>query len=127
LVKRKVVFATPDKNFALAMIWGTRDELAVGYYKNTKTKEKIMYIDELKPKKLELLNQEGYLYEVDNGGFTQNKRLMKEEYIVTKDIKVQKEIKIKNILTRLKRTKKVKIVPYDNVLKEMQKRDKETQ
>lgn len=53
------VFATTDKKFAMAMIHGTGNELAVGYFVDQQTHKERMYIDELRPGKLDLLNAPG--------------------------------------------------------------------
>ena len=74
--KQKVVFASPDEKFAVAMIYGTGNELAVGYHINTKTNHKEFYIDELKPGKLTLLTQPGSLYLIQDQSFQSHPDLM---------------------------------------------------
>ena len=124
LYKRKVVYATPDIKFALAMMYGTGDELAVGYFTNTKTNERRMYIDELKPNTLKLLDKPGYLYTVSRKGFKRNKKISDVEYIRFRRVKVVEETKIDNVLKELKKYKNIDFTKYNKVLDAMKKRDK---
>ena len=123
--KRSVVFATSDVRFALAMMYGTGDELAVGYFINTETREEEMYIDELQPNKLQLLEAPGYLYEVSSEGFYQDPALSHVELVKDSEIKVIRMTKIENILNELKKYK-ISIVRYDNVPDAMKQREKES-
>ncbi len=124
LFSDKVVFATPDIRFALAMIHGSGHELAVGYFGKTRPGEKEMYIDELQPNKLELLNQPGYLYEVDAVTFGgREKHLSHAERISKKPVKVLRAIHIDNVLAELKKYE-INIVGYDNVSEALGKRQK---
>lgn len=117
-----VIFATNDPLFAMAMTFGTGKELAVGYFINKKTNSKNMYIDELKKGSLRLLENVGYLYEVEGTKFTTDKRLMPEELVSHSEVKVLRESRIPNILNYLK-INNVEIVRYENVPKEMKARN----
>lgn len=122
--KRAVVFATSDIRFALAMMYGTGDELAVGYFVNTETHEEEMYIDELQPDKLKLLEVPGYLYEVKAEGFYQDPSLSHVELVKDTEAEVSKMTRVKNILDELKKYK-ISIVAYDDVPVAMKQRGKE--
>ena len=119
----KVVFATDDIPFALAMTFGLGHELAVGYFNVAKDNSLRMYIDELMPKKIELLNQPGFLYLVESTNFKKDGRLAHCEYISQHPAKVIKEWPIKNVLEEIKKYK-VEIVGYNNLLKKMKTRKK---
>lgn len=118
---RSVVFATSDIRFALAMTYGTGNELAVGYFINPKTREEEMYIDELQPGKLQLLNASGYLYEVGTEGFYQNPDLSHIEFVKDAEARVMKVTKIKNILEELMKYE-ISIVKYEDVPMTMKQR-----
>lgn len=122
--KRAVVFATSDIRFALAMMYGTGDELAVGYFVNTNTHEEEMYIDELQPDKLKLLESPGYLYEVSAEGFYQDPALSHVELVKDTEAKVIKMTKLENTLEELKKYK-ISIVKYEDVPVAMKQRGKE--
>ena len=122
--KRPVVFATSDIRFALAMMYGTGDELAVGYFVDTNTHEEEMYIDELQPNKLRLLEAPGYLYEVSTEGFYQDPVLSHVELVKDTEAQVIKVSKIYNILDELKKHK-ITIVKYEDVPEAMKQRGKE--
>ena len=123
--KRAVVFATSDIRFALAMIYGTGDELAVGYFVNTDTHEEEMYIDELQPNKLKLLEAPGYLYEVRAKGFYQDSSLSHVELVKDTEAEVIKTTRIENVLNELKKHR-ISIVKYDDVPAAMRQRGKES-
>lgn len=122
--KRAVVFATSDIRFALAMMYGSGDELAVGYFVNTKTHEEEMYIDELQPDKLKLLEALGYLYEVSAEGFYQDPALSHIELIKNTEAEIINTTKIENILDELKKYK-ISIIKYEDVPAAMKQRGKE--
>ena len=122
--KRSVVFATSDPRFALAMMYGTGDELAVGYFVNTQTHEEEMYIDELQPGKLKLLETPGYLYEVSAEGFYQDPALSHVEMVNDSEVRVLREIKVENILEELRKYD-ISIVTYEDVPATMKERGKE--
>ena len=122
--KRPVVFATSDICFALAMIYGTGDELAVSYFIDTNTHKEEMCIDELRPNASKLLEAPGYLYEVSEEGFYQDSALSHVELVKDTEAEVVKVSKIDNILDEL-RKHKVAIVKYEDVPKEMERRGKE--
>lgn len=122
--KRAVVFATSDIRFALAMMYGSGDELAVGYFVNTKTHEEEMYIDELQPDKLKLLEAPGYLYEVSAEGFYQDPALSHIELIKNTEAEIINTTKIENILDELKKYK-ISIIKYEDVPAAMKQRGKE--
>ena len=113
LPDEKVVFATSDFRFALAMTYGTGDELAVGYYGDNYQNLQ-MYIDELQPSKLQLLSQPGWLYYVPASGFKPDKRLAHCEFINPSWVEIIKKVKIDNIFDQLKKYQ-IDIVEYDNV------------
>ncbi len=97
-----VVFATPDILFALAMIHGTGNELAVGYFVDLETRKEEMYIDELMP----------------------DVRLIRSELISKSVTPVISETSYPSILAELKKYN-INFVGYENVLIEMQKRGKD--
>ena len=121
LFNGKVVFATPDIRFALAMIHGTGEEIAVGYYNSRKIEKKQMYIDELQPDSLQLFQQSGCLYLVAAAGFVPDKRLAHSEYINRNPVRVLEKFRITNILDELAKYD-VNIVEYDDVPASMQAR-----
>ena len=120
---KAVVFASPDIRFALSMIFGTGEQIAVGYTINAKTGEEEMYLDELQPNAFELLNAPGYLYEVSADGFYQNKRLMSAEMIRDKETKVVRVTEIENVLLEIKKYN-ISITKYDDVPEAMRSRNK---
>lgn len=125
LFSDKVVFATPDIRFALAMIHSCGQELSVGYFGKIKSKEKAMYIDELEPNKLKLLNQPGYLYEVNAATFGgEEKNLCHAERISRKPVKVLRTIYIDNVLSELKKYD-INIVGYEDVLESLKQRQRD--
>ena len=111
---RSVVFATPDIRFALAMIYGTGDELAVGYFEDAKTREEEMVINELQSGRLQLLNAPGYLYEVEGAGFYYDSALCHVELIKDTEANILKEIEIPNVLDELKKYS-ITITKYKDV------------
>jgi len=119
-----VVFATSDRRFALAMIHGTGNELAVGYFVDQETHKEEMYIDELQEGKLSLLNAPGVLYEVAGDNFISDPRLSHVEFVSKIEIPVTNEVYIENILEELKKDASLRIVPYEKVLEVMKKRGK---
>lgn len=120
-----VVFATSDRRFALAMIYGTGNELAVGYFVDRETHKEEMYIDELREGKLSLLNAPGILYEVAGENFVSDPRLSHVEFVSKVETPVINEIHIENILEELKKDASLTIVPYEEVLEAMKKRGKD--
>ena len=122
--KRAVVFATSDIRFALAMMYGTGDEVAVGYFVNTETHEEEMYIDELQPDKLKLLASPGYLYEVSAEGFYQDPALSHVELVKDTEVEIIRMTRVENILDELKKHK-ISIVKYEDVPNAMKRRGKE--
>ncbi len=126
---KAVVFATPDIRFALSMIYGTGDQIAVGYTVNTKTGEEEMYLDEIQLDALALLNASGYLldapgylYEVSADGFYQDKRLIRVEMIRDTEITVIQATKIENVLQEMKKYD-ISITKYDDVPEAMRLRN----
>ena len=103
LFTHKVVFATLDSRFALAMIYGTADELAVGYVRSTKTNQLKMYIDELQPNRLQLLDGPGYLYTVSPRGFQPSRRLAHVEFVSQSEVEVLEELAVANVLEEMKK------------------------
>lgn len=122
--KRAVVFATSDIRFALAMMRGTGNELAVGYFVSPGTHDEEMYIDEIQPGKLELLNAPGYIYEVSSEGFYQDAGLSHVEFVKDGEAPVLNETKVENILDELRKYK-ITIVKYEGVPASMRERGKE--
>lgn len=114
----KVVFASDNMIFALAMTYGSGDVIAVSYGNNQK-----LYIDELKENSLDLLNKSGYLYILDNKDFKKDPRLYEDEYISYNEVEVLEEIYIDNVLDKLKELGAI-LVKYENVLDSMKKRGK---
>ncbi len=119
-----VVFATSDKRFAIAMIHGTGNELAVGYFVDQETHKEEMYIDELQEGKLSLLSAPGILYEVIGDDFISDPRLSHVEFISKTETPVIKEVYVENILEELKKDISLTLVPYEKVLEAMKRRDK---
>lgn len=118
---KPVVFATDDKNYALAMMCGTGDELAVSYAINLETGKREMYIDELQPGKLKLLEQTGYLYEVDAAHFGPSPEGLEGEYVSFEPAEVLAEEKIENIAEILQHNS-VHLIAYKQVPESMAKR-----
>lgn len=114
LLAHEVVFATPDIRFALAMIHGTGESIDIGYFSSSKTKKKQMYINELQPGSLHLLQQAGSLYLVAAAGFVATKHLTHSERIKFDPVKVQEELRIANILHELTQYD-IDIVEYHDV------------
>ncbi len=121
-----VVFASTDIRFALAMIHGTGDELAVGYFVNQETHHEHMYIDELVPHAFELLKAPGTLYELEDSGFIGDSQLSHVELISKKETKVISEKYIENIFDALKKFD-ISFVNYEEVLDAMKLRKKDPQ
>ena len=121
IMDKPVIFATPDFRFALAMIHGTGDQIAVGYFIDKDTGKKEMYLDEIKPKSLNLLRKSGCVYEVSSKGFRADSRLMPVEFIKNADAKVLRQIKINDVLEEL-RKHDVKITNYGDLPFAMKKR-----
>lgn len=122
--QESVVFATIDPLFALAMAYGSGDVLAAGYTINNKTGKKDFYLDELSPGSLNLLENPASLYIVESNKFISDKRLCPEELIAREDIKVIKEIKIRNILKELIKMG-AHIITYNEVPTSMNERNKD--
>ena len=123
---KRLIFATSDRAYALSMIHGTGDELAVMYAVNADTRKIEMFIDELEPGKLDLLSQEGYLYEVESKYFKESPEKLEGEFVSYNPVPVVKENKIDNVLGELKRTG-VNLVKYDDVPESMGKRGRDVQ
>ncbi len=119
-----VVFATPDMRFALAMIHGTGNELAVGYFVDQETHKEQMYIDELAPNAFGLLENVGILYTLEDTGFVSDSRLSHLELISKTETPVISEKLYPNILEELKKHD-IHFIKYENVLTEMKKRGKD--
>ena len=103
------------------MIFGSGQELAVGYFLDRDSQQTTMYLDELLPNKLQLLKQTGYLYRLNATGFQKDKRLCDVEYISQKPTPVVAMEKIDNVLEKLQQAA-VQIVTYENVPAEMKRR-----
>lgn len=119
-----VVFATPDVRFALAMIHGTGDELAVGYFVDQESHKEEMYIDELVPHAFNLLKSPGVLYEVSDSGFVTDPDLSHLELISKKETEVVSEKYIPDVLEELRKYE-INFVVYEKVLDEMKNRNKD--
>lgn len=122
--KRSVVFATPDARFALAMIHGTGDELAVGSFVDAETGSEEMYIHELRPGALKLLDAPGYLYEVDAEGFRKDPALSHAERIKDAPAEVIGARRVESVLKELERHD-IAIVRYEDVPEAMRRLGKE--
>lgn len=109
-----VVFATADIRFAIAMIHGTGNELSVIYCENKITGRRELFVDELRPGRLRLLEQPGFLYEVPSIGFIQHEKLLPEELVHFKEVPVLSEITLGDVRTELERLGVI-LVPYDQV------------
>ena len=114
---RSVVFATSDIRFALAMIYGTDKEFAIGYFINQETDEREMYLQELEPNALDLLDVSGVLYECVREGFVLDPALTDVEFISREPVYITKETYIPNILTELKKDGTVCIIRYRDEIK----------
>lgn len=122
--ERSVVFATPDVRFALAMIYGTGDELAVGYFVDTETGNEEMYIHELQPGKLKLLDAPGHLYEVNAEGFYKDPALSRVEFVKNTATEVIRVKYVENVFDELKKYD-ISIVEYENVPEDMRRHGKD--
>lgn len=118
-----VVFATKDRIFALAMIYGTGEQLAFDYEINRKNGKTQVYLDEIEEGALKLLERPGYLYTIDSKHFIHDPRLISEELISRKPVQVIKVEYFPNILEELKK-EDLTIVPYDQVPESMSSREK---
>lgn len=118
-----VVFATKDKRFALAMIYGTGNQLAFDYEVNQETGDTKVYLDEIEKDALKLLEQPGYLYTVPEQTFVNDSRLIPEELVSKEPVAVINIEYVPNILQQLKREDLI-IVPYEQVPTSMASRDR---
>lgn len=116
-----VVFATKDRRFALAMIYGTGDQLAFDYEINKGTGTTKVYLNEIKEGALNLLKQPGYLYLVSEQDFVSDSRLIPEELIAKDPVKVINVEYFPDILEQLKK-EDLTIVPYEQVPMSMKSR-----
>lgn len=119
-----VVFATKDRRFALAMIYGTGEQLAFDYEINRETGNTKVYLDEIDKGALQLLEQPGYLYTVAGEDFSSDSRLIPEELISREHVKVIDVEYFPNVLEQLKKEDLI-IVPYDQVPASMESREKD--
>ena len=115
---RPVVFASDDKTYAVAMIFGTGKDLAVSFAKNGE-----MYIDELSPNKLGALNNPGYLYTVGKEGFVKSPEGLEGEYVCYHTTPVLIEEKIANVKAFLEKSG-AKLIAYEEVPMSMEDRGK---
>jgi len=120
---KEIVFATDHRNYALAMIYGTGEELAVSYVANGNNKKE-MYVDELQPGKLELLKRPGCLYEVDAKYFEPSREGLESEYISYAIVPVLSEIKVIDVLGELRGSPEVHLITYEELPKSMAERGK---
>ena len=123
--EKPIVFATHDRNYALAMIHGTGDELAVSYAINPETGKREMYIDELQEGALNILEQVGYIYEVNAEHFSQSPEGLEGEYVSYSPVPTLSETKVANIADALKHQEMVHMVKYEDVPKSMKERKKD--
>jgi len=119
----RVVFSIEDPLFAVAMTYGSGDQIAVGYYMNQDTDKKTMYIDEIEKGALELLDNECFLYKVESIGFKNDDRIMKEELINYQEVPVVDCAEIVSALSYLNKNN-VEIVKWEDVPTAMSKRNK---
>ena len=103
------------------MTYGTAADLAVGYVGSTETNRLRMYIDELQPGRLQLLNEPGYLYAVSPRGFRPSRRWLTSSLSASPRLRFWKGEVVANVLGELKRSG-VDLVEYDNVLEAIKKR-----
>lgn len=116
-----VVFATTDERFALAMSHGSGFVLASSYAINSETGQREFYVDEIEKGALDLLNNSASVYILDTKGFKQDLRLKKTELISTNEAKVLKEVRIDNVLERLKELG-AHLISYEDVPESMNNR-----
>jgi len=121
---KKIVFATDDRNYALAMTYGTGDELAVSYAVSSSSGKKEIYVDELQPGKLKLLDKPGYLYEVEARHFEPSSEGLESEYVSYSAVPVLVETKIVNILEEFRKSPEVHLIVYEKVPQSMTERNK---
>ena len=103
------------------MIHGAGEEIAASYYSSSKIEKKQMYVDELQPDSLQLLQQPGYLYLVAAVGFVPDERLAHSECINRNPVRVLEEFRIADVLGELAKYD-VNIIEYDAVPASMQAR-----
>lgn len=111
---KAAVFATPDIRFALAMIHGTGDELAVDYFVNTRTGQEEMHIYELQPASLHLLEAPGYIYAVGSQGFRGDPALSHVESVKEAESLILSVRKIDDVLHELRKYN-ISIIAYEDV------------
>lgn len=116
---KDVVFASNNKLYALAMIYGTGEDLAVSFGENGE-----MYVDELKPGTLSLLNNSGYLYAVDKKYFKPSPEGLEGEYVSYTEVPVLSEEKLSDIRKKLEE-EGVHLIPYNKVPQSMEERGKD--
>ncbi|PIR45164.1 MAG: hypothetical protein COV10_00610 [Candidatus Vogelbacteria bacterium CG10_big_fil_rev_8_21_14_0_10_51_16] len=120
---RPVVFATADKNYALAMIHASGAELAVSYGSDANGK-RVMFVDELKPDVLRELEQPGHLYAFSAEGFEPSSEDLEGEYVSYVSVPIIEETYIPNVRQALE-ADGVQVVDYDHVLDSMKSRGKD--
>lgn len=119
---QRAVFATDDKLLSMLFIPKFRDlDIEIGYVKGN------LYCLEQYPNAFKLLKVSGYIYEVDEKGFKQDKRLgmYKHEFINKDKVKILKVSKVKNILSVLRKSKNITMIPFkakdDMIVNEIKK------
>lgn len=110
-----VVFATPDRSYAISMIFRTGNDLAVSYHNDK------LYVDEIKPGALKLLDGPGSLYELDQADFEPSPEGLEGEYVSFNPAPVVAETKIPNLLKELKKLG-AHLVAYEDVPSSMKTR-----
>lgn len=115
---KEVVFAFVDKAFAIATIPGTMKELAVSYFGDGE-----IYLDELQEGKLDLLNNSGYVYELDGSLFEESPEKIDDFLVSYSEVQTLKEEKIENIRETLV-SLGVHLIPYNQLAQSMQERGK---
>ena len=124
VTNRPVVFATADKDYALAMIHASGAELAVSYALDIQTGKRTMFVDELKPNVLLELEKSGYLYEFASHSFEPSPEDLEGEYVSYATVFVLKEMFVENVRKTLEASG-VQVVAYDCVLASMKSRGKD--
>lgn len=97
------VFASDDKRFALAMIYGNDGDFSVGYTVDGKDGAEGMYMAETRKDGFLALDASGSLYEVADIGFSHDPHLSHREFICPNEVPVLRETPILNVLTELKK------------------------
>lgn len=97
LPQKEVVFASSDIRFALAMIYGSGEEIDVGYSTDLSTGKQSFYLQEQRPNAFQLLRAPGYVYEVGSIGFSSHPKLMPEEFLRESEVLVEHMMYVESV------------------------------